>query len=102
MTTLRLGDLTVPVYLDPDLASWGLTEWYPLRIFLREWNETVLLHEVVHVLVGTAPGRPCPPEIGEAHESLVRYVTEGLTAHGVTVPPYTLRAAAARAAEDPS
>lgn len=45
----------VPVTIDPDLKFAGMTytEPYgpPKRIVLREWDERVLLHEVLHCLL---------------------------------------------------
>lgn len=43
--------ISVPVVIDPDLPRRGETKntYDGLRIVLREWNEQVLLHELLHV-----------------------------------------------------
>jgi hypothetical protein len=76
-----------PVVLNPGLRYEGIVRWgeltvtgyatKPLRIELREPDDRVLLHEVLHVLVGIDPAR-CVPVEDERHEELVRHLTTGL------------------------
>lgn len=46
--------IDVPVVIDPNLSrlgEYGYTFDYRRVIYLREWNEQVLLHELMHVVL---------------------------------------------------
>jgi hypothetical protein len=85
-----------PVLIDTDCAYRGLVTWdfdyngnaiAPV-IRLREYNERVLLHELLHVLVGLDPSRVAPPS-HPSHEALVRHITRGLWDAGWRLEPHT-------------
>jgi hypothetical protein len=72
----------VPVVIDPTLEPRGeaRTNPYgpPQTIVLREWNEQVLLHEVLHLIVGAVIGGN--PD--DHHHPLVTALEVGLTTAG--------------------
>lgn len=74
----------VPITYNPDLATKGLvTSFADPAIVLREWDEQVLLHEVLHLLL--APFLPWTDFRGAEnprHHEAVREVEVALTAAG--------------------
>lgn len=68
--------IDVPVIIDPELGPRGETRrdhgyaTTDTSIVLREWNEQVLLHELLHVLLdGRVPTTPADPH---GHEAISR------------------------------
>lgn len=88
--TLMLNGHQIPVVIEPELDQRGVVTWtwsYDIRMVPpprairvrdpRELDGRVLLHEVLHVLVGTDPQSVLPPD-DQRHEDFVRMLTAGL------------------------
>jgi hypothetical protein len=73
------AEISAAVSGDSDEAYVGTGYSYEPFIAMREYDERVLLHEVLHVLVRTDPSRSLVPC---ADEDLVRHITSGLFAMG--------------------
>lgn len=71
-------DFEVPVVIEPALEHAGVLDYRApyMRpaIYLREWNERVLLHETLHAFLHADPARTVVPASAE-EERLVRHLT---------------------------
>lgn len=82
------GTVAIPVAIAPDLPTLGESSYqydYSQVIRLRQWDEQVLLHEVLHILVG----RVLPSDtdgtrlgLGQYHHELINELEVGLTTAG--------------------
>lgn len=76
------------VVIDASLGQRGQTDWDPLRITLQRWDERVLMHELLHAILGSDPEKVVGKDDPQ-HEYLVRRITRGLMGFGFRCPEVT-------------